>query len=227
MCQLHTNLPSTPLYPIYIGNLYVCVYKIYYMYIGVFPVCLRTTCLSDALGGQKRRCQIPWERNYKGCKSPLWCWELSPGLEEQSVLLTSSISPALILNTKCLMFVCLFVSSQGLTVLELNMQSRLALNSEIHWPLPKSEIKGIIQPALTLYFYQSRRGGSAVKSIVCSFRGTRFNSWHPHGSSKQQITPVPRNQSLMALIGTSLAGNSQKYTQTKHPYTQNKVKVVN
>ena len=36
------------------------------------------------------------------------------------------------------------------------------------------------------------RDVSVVKSISCSFRGPRFNSQNPHGSSHLSVTPVQK-----------------------------------
>jgi hypothetical protein len=36
------------------------------------------------------------------------------------------------------------------------------------------------------------KDGSVVKNTVCSSKGPRFNSQHPHGSLKLSVTPVPR-----------------------------------
>lgn len=45
----------------------------------------------------------------------------------------------------------------------------------------------------------SWRGGSVIKSIVCSFGGPRFDSQHLHGDSQLCVTPVPRNLTPLPL----------------------------
>ena len=43
------------------------------------------------------------------------------------------------------------------------------------------------------------RDGSLVKSTICSCRGPRFNSQHPHGSSQLSVTPVPGGSNSLTL----------------------------
>jgi hypothetical protein len=79
------------------------------------------------------------------CQLLCECWELNPDSlgekKKQPVLFTAepSISPVLVLGFVCL-FLCLFFETGflcvALAVLELTLQTKLALNSEICLSLP-------------------------------------------------------------------------------------------
>jgi hypothetical protein len=63
------------------------------------------------------------------------------------------------------------------------------------------------------------RGGSVVKSIGCSSRGSEFYSLHPHGDSQLSITPAPMDPTpSFSLRCYSHICGTQTYMQTKHSY---------
>ena len=70
-------------------------------------------------------------------------------------------------------------------------------------------------------YLKEKFGGddSIVKSTGCSSIGPRFDSQHPHGSSQQSVTPVPRDLiPSSGLTDTRYAHGTQTYMQEKHPH---------
>jgi hypothetical protein len=67
--------------------------------------------------------------------------------------------------------------------------------------------------------------GSEAKSTDCSFRGPRFNSQNPYGSSLPFLTPVSVDPMLcLAYRPMGHVHNAETYQVTKHPFIPNKYK---